>query len=149
MSKIFYQTFLDFTIEITHARYFHGLMGMITFVVIEEDLDAAELFMEEMEGYLEEYDEYLETVLKPRSIGRHTRLIGFFIDELNARYGVTGFEHITYAMCGSKFVRYYNSNCDESMQLKSSKNILLRFFSFIYDRHGIGNDALMGKLAKP
>jgi hypothetical protein len=112
------------------------------------DLDDAELFMEEMEGYLEEYGEYLETVLKPRSIGRHADLIGFFIDELNARYGVTGFEQITYGMCGSKFVGYYNSICDESVQLKSAKNILLRFFTFIYDTHGIGNDELMAKLAR-
>jgi hypothetical protein len=112
------------------------------------DLEPSELFMKEMRSYLLEYEKYLGDELAKSTVRKHTGVISFFIDELNARYGVTGFEQITLGMCGSKLVGFYNSHCRESLQLQTAKNILYRFFRFIYDKHGIANHELLQKLKK-
>jgi hypothetical protein len=113
-----------------------------------DSTDAADLFFKEMQGYLEQYRSYLRKDLTQGTVNKHASLIGSFIDELNARYGITGFEQITAGMCGSKFVRFYNSHSSESIQLQTAKNTIYRFFSFIYDVHGIANHELLRKLKK-
>lgn len=110
------------------------------------DFDAAEAFMHTMMSYLKNYKAHLEKILTKNTVRKHASLVVYFIDELYSMYAVTCLEQITLGMCGSKFVRSYNSNCDEKIQLQTAKNMLYRFFRFIADSQDIMFWPLLRKL---
>lgn len=104
---------------------------------IPDIIDKMEAFQHYLRQLLVEYKKHQLQTLKKSTVNNHIQLINYFIGELMMYENVTELTQITVGMCGSKLVRSFNSNCGEAIQLKTAKNILHRFFSFVAEKEDI------------
>ena len=114
----------------------------------EEELLDLEVFRNELEGYLEEYEAYLAKSYKPATVRRHSLVIGSAIEFACGYHDVTGFEHITRGVWGSRFVRSHNHHSSDSLQAVTAKNTLLGFLRFVRETYGFSAPMLTETLKK-
>lgn len=110
------------------------------------DNDKVEDFQNYLEQLLDDYEKHLLQTLTKSTVSKHSHLISHFIGELVIYDEVTEIQNITVAMCGSKLVRSFNIEWGEGIQLKTAKNTLHRFFSFVAEKENILVWPLLHKL---
>jgi len=108
-------------------------------------MDDSEQFRKELEQQADQFEAFLKSKLKPRTIYQHMVVIGHLVDFLCFNYGVTQFEDIRRGMVCSSFRRWYCSNMQDRTESEVNTSVK-KFFHFLVMEQGIsvGKDVLIG-----
>ncbi len=107
--------------------------------------DDNEPFRKELEQQTNQFETFLQSKLKPRTIYRHAVVIGNLIDFLCFDCGVTQFQDIRRGMVCSSFRRWYCSNMQDRTESEVNTSVK-KFFHFLVTEQNIsvGKDVLAG-----
>lgn len=100
-----------------------------------------EILFHELQQFIEEFQHFLEGKYSQPTMTKHIMVCNMLNEYLQERE-LNGFEDITGAHCGSRFVQYFNNHTAEGLASITVKNILSGFFTFIHDQHRISNNSL-------
>jgi hypothetical protein len=110
-------------------------------------MEGFEYFQKELEEYLKDYEVHLGKTLTSGTVNKHMMVLYYCTEYLCSGLGVSGFENITISMISSKLYYDFESHSQEGMTRKAVFNIVKRFFEFIYQCYGVGNENLLHKMA--
>ncbi len=112
----------------------------------EDDNEFLSPFHKELEEYLSEYSNHLQTKFSKSTVGKHWSVISEFFFFSIGYKNVKGFEDFTVGIAGSKFAQYYNGHAFDKLSTFTVRNILYGFFSFVYEKYSVANKSFLQKL---
>jgi len=100
-----------------------------------------------LEFLQEKFEVHLSEKLSPRTVRKHSVIIGLFIDFLCFDCALTDINKITVGMANSNFRRWYLSKVGDATE-SELKTAIKKFFTFLSHEMGITNKKVLASFKK-
>jgi hypothetical protein len=113
---------------------------------MDNDLMACEAFLDELHGYLIDYEKALLLQVKKPTVQKHIVVLKLWTEFICLYHSLTDFSGLSVALVNSTFFAYFKSYNEDDLTPIATSNIVKRFLLFVYDKYGIANADVMRKL---
>ncbi len=116
------------------------------FKIMAEAEKKREPFRQYLLDLNQEFDEFLQTKLSQRTAGKHSSIVGLFVDFICRQPDVEKIEEITKGMVNTHFKSWWRRKVLDSTTPNELRVALRKFFSFLAEEKGIVNEKVLNAL---